>query len=54
MTSGRSNMVYIAGQRKNPEKPIPVISKRTNPRSWAFADKLKEQMIDACWEKIHK
>jgi hypothetical protein len=42
MTSGRSNMVYIAGQRKNPEKPIPVISKERIREAQAFADKLKK------------
>ena len=35
-------MVYIAGQRKNPEKPIQVISKERIREAQAFADKLKK------------
>ena len=35
-------MVYIAGQRKNPEKPIPVISKERIREAQTFADKLKK------------
>lgn len=36
-------MVYFVGKRKNPERPIPVVSQERIKAAQAFADKLKKR-----------
>lgn len=46
MTAGVPNMVYIVGQRKNPEKPIPVLPKERIREAQAPADRLRGRSND--------